>query len=786
MNHPISDQSPDGLLKPQRSGYSGQTGLVLFLLIVFAAGLRFTALDRPVIWGDEAATAGRVIGSYQELVDQLADGSFTPLHYQTLWWMAQGFPLWAEVSIDPSTQKRTLLPTTRLIPDGILMTPFFLRLVPAVSGVLMIPAIYFLSRQMFGPRVSLTAAGLTCVSAYLLIYSRDAKMYMPFWLLCTLNVGCVLWWIRVRTWTAWLCWVITGVMMLGYHALGSFILLVNGLIVLTAPRQYWSGWWKLIAILSYPVVILVAGIYEVVRRRFELHEWWRFANLLGYPSRIGSGFHFPTILLAGIGLYCMVFPIQEYFDSFNRRTERVLREDGTFDTDANGTGWVERYNRGRTLGSLMLYTTSAYLTGWEWPKNQARDGIDEESRILPRTLKLLQFSVVVLLVGLGLGMIPWRKIFSPVGARSDFMTQDSGINKSLVSRRVLWTGFWLIVPVWVIYTQSVNRPVLPMDTVTGLLVHESTAVAWPRLDLNQPKSGADFYPDFEGLRVFFWSFSSAFHQWIGQLGGESLIISRVIILGIVLMLIGIVVVWRRAILLRGTLRLLWTVVILLVVCTVIGLLPRFADKSVWMPRYVGVILPAFFIVLAVLIQRLPGVWLKGVLIGFFVLINLSQYVARVFTVSEPPTDRLANDILISDRPSDTTVRTYVGVRHRGPEPGMGTFPSSPASYYLWLKTRMPDTRAVQIRNGTYHRGRIRVFEQINPSTIRYNLQQSPHIQRVIVWTSDDWDAVDTTDPLARALVGQFRRVSDEKIPVYDHWKWVHLYNLRRREYVRIG
>lgn len=786
MNHPVSDPSPNVLPVSPRSGYTRQVGAVLCLLTLIAAGLRLVALDRPAIWGDEAATAGRVIGSYQEMIDQLADGSFTPLHYQTLWWMAQGFPIRAEVLIDPETQKRTLHPTTRLIPDGIVMTPFFLRLVPALAGVLMVPATYFLTRQLFGPKIALTAAGLTCFSAYLLIYSRDAKMYMPFWLLCTLNVGCVLWWIRVRTWTAWLCWVTTGVAMLGYHALGSFILLVNGLILLTAPRQYWSGWWKLTALLLYPAVVLLTGIYEVARRRFDLLQWWNFRQVLRYPLRIWTGFHFPTLLLAGIGLYCMVLPTREYFGSFNRRTEQVLREDGTFDTDANGTGWVERYNRGRTLDSLMLYTTSAYLTGWEWPRDQNRDGIDEESRINPRTLKLLKLSVLGLLAGLGVGIIPWRKIFSPARARLDRMTQDSKINERFVSRRVLWAGFWLIVPAWVIYTQSVDRPVLPMDGVTGLLLRESSAVDWPRLDLNEKGAGKRFYPDSNQLNTFFGSFAGAWHQWIGQFSHDSVIVSRLIILSTVLVLIGIVIVWRRSILLYGSLRLLLTGAILLCLCTIIGLMPRFADKSVWMPRYVGVVLPAFFMIVAVLLQRLPGKWLKTVVIVLFVLVNVSQYVARVFTPSEPPVDRLAKDILVSDRPDDTTLRTYVGIGHRGPEPGMGTFPSSPAAYYLWLGTRLPDTRAVQIRNGTYHRGRIRVFEQINPSTIQHNLQQSPQIQRVIVWTSDDWNVIDTTDPLARVLAGQFKRVSDEYIPVYDHWKWVHLYNLRRREYVRIG
>jgi hypothetical protein len=760
--------------------------LVLVTLTLLAGVLRFSALDRPTIWGDEAATAGRVIGSYQELLDQLADGSFTPLHYQAVWWIAQGMPYWGEVTTDDNSQKKTFTPTERIVEGGIRMTPFYMRLIPAIAGTLMVPAIYFLSRQLFGPHVSLLAAGLACVSAYLLIYSRDAKMYMPFWLLCTLNVACLMWWLRVRSLTAWLCWVIAGAAMMGYHALGTWVLVINVLIALTAPRQHWSGWWKLGAIVAYPFVLIVTGLYELLRKRFDLMVWWRFREVARYPKRLYPAFHFPTLLLVAIGLYVIVAPTQHYFASFNNKTGEVVSDDGEFNTGANGTSWVERYNRGRDLGSLTLYTASAYLTGWEWPRTAEWGGEDDQAQVNPRTLKLLKASVVVLLGLFMIGMLPWRRIFSPVRARLDRIAQDGTVDKRFVAKRTLWISVWLIVPAFAMYTQSVDRPAFVLDAVSQIAIKDPANIDWPRL----PRTGAaeawSFYTDSQNLRPFASAFAKSWQAYVAQFTPESLATARLIVLAVAAGLVVAAIVWRRRTLSASSMRLLFAAVVVVLLCAVLSLAPRFADRSVWMPRYVGVVVPAFLVLCAVLILRLPTWWLRSLAIALFVVINLSQYTARVFTPSEPPSDRIAADILAASPADESTVRTYVSMRHRGAEPGMGTYPSGPTAYYLWLETRLPDVPAISVRHGSYPSGRIRIFEQVEPSAIARNLERTQRIDRVIVWTSYDWNAVDTTDPIADALRGRFRRVSDDCIPAYDHWRWMKLYNLRRSEYVRIG
>jgi predicted membrane-bound mannosyltransferase len=113
---------------------------VLLALTVFGGVLRFLFLGRPTLWIDEGFTYWRVTGSYRELVDILREGGFTPLHYQAIWVLGRFTNL----------------------------SPFFLRLIPAVCGTLMVPAMYFLSRQFVSRQTALLVAAFAACSAYLL------------------------------------------------------------------------------------------------------------------------------------------------------------------------------------------------------------------------------------------------------------------------------------------------------------------------------------------------------------------------------------------------------------------------------------------------------------------------------------------------------------------------------------------------------------------------------------------------------------------------------------------
>ena len=56
--------------------------IALLAITLFAGILRFSFLDRPAIWSDEAMTHARICGSYQDLLDVLQFNGFVPLHYE--------------------------------------------------------------------------------------------------------------------------------------------------------------------------------------------------------------------------------------------------------------------------------------------------------------------------------------------------------------------------------------------------------------------------------------------------------------------------------------------------------------------------------------------------------------------------------------------------------------------------------------------------------------------------------------------------------------------------------
>ena len=191
--------------------------LALVLLTILAGVLRFTAIDRPALWGDEAASWRRISGTWQQLTDELRTAGFQPAHYVLTWWIKEGFPLRYTRAPESADDAQTapprgrrggepltfdgrprdvVVPQSRLVDAKLDPSPLLMRFIPALCGTLMVPAMYFLAQQLVARRTALLVALFTCCSAYQLGYSRDAKMYAQLWCFATLHVGCLLWWLR--------------------------------------------------------------------------------------------------------------------------------------------------------------------------------------------------------------------------------------------------------------------------------------------------------------------------------------------------------------------------------------------------------------------------------------------------------------------------------------------------------------------------------------------------------------------------------------------------------------
>ena len=241
----------------------------LLIITIAAALLRFALLSRPTLWNDEVLTYSRVCGTHAEMLELLKDDGFGPLHYEMDW----------------------------LLGHLVTLTPFMLRLIPAVAGTLTIPATYLLGRELFDRRVGRLAAVLACTSAFLLAYSRDAKMYMELWLAVTAHVALLYAALRTGNWWVWGGWLIAGTTAVWLHAAGFWLLPLDLLIVLQHPRGtvgrtliLLAGW---VAIIAGPAWYVLT--VSRVPRDFRNHGWG--ATGIGWVNGRTDG-HTATALLA--------------------------------------------------------------------------------------------------------------------------------------------------------------------------------------------------------------------------------------------------------------------------------------------------------------------------------------------------------------------------------------------------------------------------------------------------------------------------------------------------------
>ncbi|WP_420631473.1 glycosyltransferase family 39 protein [Candidatus Leptofilum sp.] len=130
--------------------------LQLGFLIVLGAVLRLLNLDRDSLWLDEAISYLAAGLPVAQIANNTVQSSHPPLYYFLLhFWL-------------------------KLIPNS----DTAVKLLSTLFGILLIPAIYILSQQFFKNRtVSTTAAALTAVSPFHILYSHELRMYTLLMLL---------------------------------------------------------------------------------------------------------------------------------------------------------------------------------------------------------------------------------------------------------------------------------------------------------------------------------------------------------------------------------------------------------------------------------------------------------------------------------------------------------------------------------------------------------------------------------------------------------------------------
>lgn len=703
---------------------------LIVLLTLLGAVLRFMYLDQPALWGDESQTFRRICGDFQTLLDQLAVAGFAPLHYLLYWWIGQQTPL----------------------------TPVVMRLPVAIAGTLMVPAMYFLAAQVVSRRTAVLVAAFTACSAYMLNYSRDAKMYAETWLFVALNVACLLWWLRARTRISWWAWVCSGVLMLGFHMVSALVLPIELIIVLTARNPRWRSLGVLVqAVFWLPVLTLLSVLQLVGIKRVgdpnSVFRWFR---------RTFVNFHWPPVVFFVLGVALIGIGPYIYYAKFNIYVDRVYNETSDrLNWQRTGINWVGPYNMGRDGLGMLRYTATAFAYNWEWPRQR------DEPFIRERTLKLLKAAGVALLAVVMLGALPWT-------------TSRAGGSP----RSVFWLAAWVLLPAYGFYAVSELGAVWPVDWVALAVLRKPPAVAWPALPSPDLWGAATLPALLRGWRDAATQFSNAFtiantNWWV---------IASIGFLTIVWLVLPP---YEWSIKARRALRGLGVLAAVFLLCTILRFCVfKTLPDSVWMPRYLGVIWPAFAILLCLLIMRLPTRPLRWSAIALLLIVNLAQHGARVFAGSEPPTDRIARDV-VEAQPPDNTSRVYYRIRYRGAgDPGSGMLETPPGRYYLAVLSGRSVAPLDLIRGFPNENRRawpeVWYARGILPpeSFVPASLKTATNIRRIVLWDQLDPGQVDMNDRLLENLSPDWKRTSDEVFQVRDHWTWRELVTARRRVYER--
>jgi len=814
----VAEVAPSAQRRPRISHLAIRSPIALLGLITLLGGiLRFASLSQPALWGDEAFTFSRVCGSYRQMLDVLQANGFMPLHYTLYWWLGQHFDL----------------------------SPIVMRLPVAIAGTLMPPAMYFLARQLRLPATTaLVVALFTACSAYMLVYSRDAKMYMPLYLACATYVGCVLWWVNGladkaqegasdeprhrgdsfeslstnvpaasgeadstcesglaietrsdadssasshRAVTSppllfrYLCVIATGILACGFHALGCVVVGVSIVMVAASRAARWGAVARLIAMPFLAAGAAVASLLKLARA-----PWFRERSGFSGPlRRVAAGMRWPGILLFIVAAAVPLVATKLYFQHFTRWDDRVAD-----DWNASGIQWVQGYNTGRDGPGLVVYTATAFLMSWEYPTSWWLAQID------PRALKLLTGASVFFFVAAAVGVLPWRRNrWRRTRDGGSLAGRDGGTlglarSAARLDTRPYFALFcvlvWLMVPAYIVYCRSIQPFAPPWEPIV-------TAGKWV------------------------WA-----SPWI----------SGLVVLAALGSLWRIAPTWRDR-LARCGLFLLVVAVIFGTLCVEYELMSRAwraaqaareSWRSIWMPRYVGMIWPAFTIAVVVLLLRLPTRTLRIGVIAVLLAVNLIQFGTRVWGGSEPPTDKLAEDIvqaqplflrqqlLAADLVQQTMrlvdrvptrlarvneqlkklplvapdTRVYVQTGSPDPAPGGGVIGSFAARYYLTWRSGA-HAEPPQFRQWRSSIDRTWTFPiGLSPRPIGDEMRKSPQYNRLITWDriNPGQRDVNYDDPVIKALGPGWKRVSERVYPARDHWNWRHLYDLRRREYVR--
>jgi mannosyltransferase len=181
-------------------------GITLLAIILIGAFLRVYQLGAQSIWFDESSSV------------YIAKLSFTQF--------AQVLP-----TLERSPPLYFLILHYWVILFG--TSEFAVRLLSALFGVLALPMIYVLGRQLFNEEVGLVAALILALSSFNIQYSQEARMYSLMVLLALLSMYFFTRFLQRNTVAISVGYVVSTTLLLYTHVYGMFVIIAQNVFLLT-------------------------------------------------------------------------------------------------------------------------------------------------------------------------------------------------------------------------------------------------------------------------------------------------------------------------------------------------------------------------------------------------------------------------------------------------------------------------------------------------------------------------------------------------------------------------
>jgi len=228
--------------------------LILTGLVLFAVLLRFLNINKGEgMWNDEYLTWEIAHAAFpKEFFEAIMRNCHAPLHYIYL-------KIWMYFFSD---------------------TDFSLRLSSLVPGVLSVISMYFAGREL-GKKASdsmgLAAAGFTAISAFLIYFSQEVRIYSLLFFLTTLNVISAIKTLDDPTKKHCTFFVLTSLLIMLEHTIGFVFVFFSIIsVILFANKKTKFKKFFLNALLAAFVIFIPVGIflYNVMFNQEYFSQWW--------------------------------------------------------------------------------------------------------------------------------------------------------------------------------------------------------------------------------------------------------------------------------------------------------------------------------------------------------------------------------------------------------------------------------------------------------------------------------------------------------------------------------